>query len=67
VNRKSIIKIKKGQTATLKASWVGEYNWQGTNGKTRSVEVKPSAGITTYTVHDPNACIQDVFEVQVIK
>ena len=67
VNRKSIIRIRKGQTATLKASWIGEYNWQGINAKTRSIEVKPVIGVTTYTVKDPYGCIQDTFEVQVIK
>src|SRR6188508_956154 len=67
VNSRSVIKIRKGEKATLKASWIGDYNWQGMNTKTRSIEVKPAAGTTTYTVNDPNGCIQDVFEVQVIK
>jgi hypothetical protein len=67
VNSRSVIKIRKGEKATLKASWIGDYNWQGMNTKTRSIEVKPAAGTTTYTVNDPHGCIHDTFEVQVIK
>ena len=67
VNKKTVVKIKKGQTALLKASYVGEYNWKGLNKNSRSVEVKPTAAVTTYVVNDPNSCLQDVFEVQVSK
>ncbi|HEX7846250.1 MAG TPA: metallophosphoesterase family protein, partial [Chitinophagaceae bacterium] len=67
VNKKTVIKIKKGQTASLKASWVGEYSWKGVNAKTQSVDVKPTATVSTYIVSDPYSCIQDVFEVHVSK
>ena len=67
VNKKTIIKIQKGKTAVLKASYVGEYNWKGINKKSRSIEVKPTAAVTTYIVSDPNSCLQDIFEVQVAK
>lgn len=67
VNKKTVVKIKKGKTAVLKASYVGEYNWKGLNKNSRSVEVKPTAAVTTYVVNDPNSCLQDVFEVQVSK
>ncbi|HJY21839.1 MAG TPA: hypothetical protein VJ279_03075, partial [Hanamia sp.] len=67
VNKKTIIKIQKGKTAVLKASYVGEYNWKGINKKSRSIEVKPTAAVTTYVVSDPNSCLQDIFEVQVAK
>ena len=65
VNKKTVVRIKKGETAVLKASYVGEYNWKGMDKKSRSIEVKPAAGITTYTVNDAFDCIQDVFEVHV--
>ena len=65
VNKKTVINIKKGKTAVLKASYVGEYNWKGLNKNSRSIEVKPTAAVTTYTVNDPNSCLQDVFEVHV--
>ncbi|HYK57287.1 MAG TPA: metallophosphoesterase, partial [Flavisolibacter sp.] len=65
VNKKTVIRIKKGEKATLKASYIGEYNWKGINNKSRTIEVMPSAGITTYTVNDAYGCIQDVFEVHV--
>lgn len=67
VNKKSVIEIKKGKSVTLKASYVGEYNWKGVNTKTRTIEVKPPPGISTYTVTDGHGCIQDVFEVHVIR
>ncbi len=67
VNKKTIIKIRKGQTATLKASYVGEYNWKGMDAKTRFVDVKPPVGVSTYTVNDSYHCMQDIFEVQVSK
>ncbi|NCU04681.1 MAG: metallophosphoesterase family protein [Chitinophagaceae bacterium] len=65
VQQKTIVKAKKGQTVTLTASYVGEYSWKGSTKKTRSIEVKPSAGVSTYIVNDPQNCIQQEFEVQV--
>lgn len=65
VNRKSVIKIKKGQTATLTASYVGAYNWKGLNKKSRTIEVKPPVGVSNYTVTDPHSCLKDEFEVHV--
>lgn len=67
VNKKSVINIKKGQTVTLKASYVGQYSWEGIDKKTRTVDIKPSAAVTTYIVKDPYSCLQDVFEVHVSK
>ncbi|HYK76725.1 MAG TPA: metallophosphoesterase, partial [Daejeonella sp.] len=64
VNKKTVINIKKGQKAVLKASYVGEYSWKGSKLKTRSIEVRPNV-TTTYTVQDRYSCIQDVFEVNV--
>lgn len=65
VNPKKIINSKKGQIVTLTASYVGEYYWKGLNKKTRSVAVRPSAEISTYTVNDPQNCIQQEFEIHV--
>jgi len=65
VNQKKIINARKGQAVTLKASYVGDYKWSGSEKKTRSIEVKPSARVSTYTVSDPYSCLQDVFEVHI--
>ncbi len=67
VNKATIIKIKKGQSVTLKASYIGQYNWNGVHAQTRSVEVKPPTGVSVYTVSDNYSCIQDRFEVHVSK
>lgn len=65
VSNKMVINAKKGEQVTLTASYVGEYNWNGLNKKTRSVEVKPVAAVTTYVVNDPQNCIRQEFEVRV--
>jgi 3',5'-cyclic AMP phosphodiesterase CpdA len=67
VNRKTTITIKKGQTINLKASYIGQYEWKGLNKIERSIDVKPPAGTTVYTVKDPYSCIEDVFVVNVSK
>ncbi|MFT3909167.1 MAG: metallophosphoesterase family protein [Ferruginibacter sp.] len=61
VNKTTEISITPGGTATLTASWVGNYNWV-TGATTQSISVSPTAN-TTYTVRDPNNCIVDTFNV----
>jgi len=65
VNKNEIITIKKGETATLKASFIGAYKWDKTNETTRSITVKPTAAKTVYEVADPYSCLKDKFEVRV--
>ncbi|RYE59479.1 MAG: metallophosphoesterase family protein [Sphingobacteriales bacterium] len=67
VNKSGTIRIKKGEKATLTASFVGKYNWLHSKEKTRSVEVSPTAKKSTYTVKDEFGCVQDRFEVIVSK
>ena len=65
VNKRTTINIKRGETVTLKASYIGKYEWKGVNKKTRSIEVKPPVGTTEYWVKDPYTCLEDVFVVSV--
>ena len=67
VNKKVEINAKQGEAVILKASFIGNYKWSGTNKTTQSIEVKPSLGVTKYTVIDPQNCLQDEFEVNVVK
>ena len=67
VNKKSIIKIKKGQTARLTASFVGQYTWNKVRNKDRTILVSPSVGKHIYKVKDQFKCIEDEFEVIVTR
>lgn len=67
VNKKTIIDVKEGKSVTLTASYKGEYNWNGSDQKTKSIQVKPTSSISTYVVNDPKSYIQDVFEVRISK
>jgi len=67
VNKKTTIRLKKGEKATLTASFVGKYNWKHSDQNTRSIEVAPSSRKSTYTVQDEFGCVKDTFEVIVAK
>ncbi len=67
VNKTTTIKLKKGQKATLTASFVGKYKWKHSKETGRSVEVTPATGKSTYSVQDEFGCLQDNFEVIVTK
>ncbi|OQP46251.1 metallophosphoesterase [Niastella yeongjuensis] len=67
VNRDQVITIKKGQAATLTASFIGTYKWNKGKDATRSIIVKPTAAKTVYEVVDPYTCLKDRFEVRVSK
>lgn len=67
VNKTTAINIKKGERVTLKASYVGTYKWNKGTATTRSIEVNPPVGKTTYIVQDSFTCIKDVFEITVSK
>ncbi len=65
VNKKSELRIRKGESLTLKASYVGVYHWNNKQ-QTRSITVTPSK-TTTYIVRDDYGYLQDSFRVVVSK
>lgn len=65
VNKNTIIHLKKGQTTTLTASYVGDYQWKGVGGKERSVTILPPIGKNRYVVQDQYGTVKDTFEVTV--
>lgn len=68
VNKSTRINLKKGETATLTASFNGSYKWSKLKGTSKSVQVTPTAaGTTMYEVKDAFSCVKDVFEVVVSK
>ncbi len=67
VNKKTELKIKKGQRVNLTASFTGNYKWFPGNQQTRTISVAPKKGKTTYSVRDEHNCIQDIFEIEVLK
>lgn len=67
VNKKSVLKVKRGESVVLMASYVGSYQWDKSKDTTRSITVKPVSGTTVYTVQDGNGCLKDSFEVTVTK
>ncbi len=62
VKKKSVIHLKKGESAILSASFVGDYEWSNKK-STRSIEVTPDKGKSTYSVHDKYRCIEETFEI----
>ncbi len=56
--------VKKGETITLRSVITGKWNPGKSTGS--SIEVKPSA-TTVYTVKDATGCVQESFEVKVVK
>ncbi|MEC5146425.1 metallophosphoesterase family protein [Chitinophaga sp. 212800010-3] len=67
VGKQHDIHIKKGESATLTASYVGSYKWNNSRETSRSIEVKPTAAVTKYTVTDPYNQVKDTFTVHVSK
>jgi acid phosphatase type 7 len=66
VNRHRVLSIHKGETVTLTASFTGSYRWSTGAATGRSILVKPSS-TTVYTVKDPYHCLEDRFEVRVMR
>ena len=66
VNKTSVVLLKKGQSATLSASYIGNYEWNNKK-TTRTIQVSPPVGTTTFTVHDKYGCVKDSFKVIVSK
>lgn len=67
VNKKTIVKARKGDTVTLTASFAGMYQWNKSKEHSRSIKVSPAVGVSIFTVQDPENCLKDTFEVQVSK
>ncbi len=67
VNRRTPLRMKKGEKITLAASYTGVYNWSHSNEKTKSVSIVPKVGKTVYTVRDQFNCVHNQFEVIVEK
>jgi hypothetical protein len=66
VNRTTKVNIKKGESATLTASFAGQYKWSKSAETSKSIVVTPAAvGTTAYEVKDAFGCVKDVFEVVV--
>lgn len=69
VDRIQTITVPTGQSTTLTASFISDYQWSNPADGTfsasgRSVTITPAPGTTaTYIVHDSKNCVQDVFTV----
>jgi hypothetical protein len=64
VSRSTNYSVTTGQSVTLTASWIGNYNWS-TGATTRSITVSPSVN-TSYSCNDGStACLTDNFSVSV--
>lgn len=61
VNQRQTLTLKTGESATLTASWPGDYRWS--NGQTGRTISASTAG--TYTVTDDKNCLRDEFVVTV--
>ena len=63
VNKVNTVNLNSGQSVTLDASWVGNYNWS-TGQTSRSITfTPPSSG--AYTVSDQNNCITDTYNITI--
>jgi hypothetical protein len=63
VNQTKTTSIISGSSATLTASWIGNYSWS-TGATTKSIIVSPAVN-TTYTVTDGAGCLTDLLNVEV--
>jgi acid phosphatase type 7 len=63
VNKNSTVKLRRGDSTTLTASFIGKYKWNNKNQTTRSIVVSPPVGKSTFVVKDEYSCIEDKFEV----
>lgn len=62
-NANTVIKIEKGQSVDLSASYVGQYIWS-TGENTSEITVSPLA-TQNYFVHDAYSCLSDSITVEV--
>jgi hypothetical protein len=66
VNKRTTIKIRRGEKVRLTASFVGKYKWDRSSSASRSIEISPNKN-TRYTVRDSFNCVEDVFDIVVSK
>ncbi len=66
VNRHQTLTIHKGQSVTLTASFTGDYRWSDGKSTTKSIEVHPGS-TKVYTVKDKFNCLEDRYEVKVVR
>ncbi len=64
VNKVTNITLPAGQSATLQASWVGQYDWSHSSETTRSVSITPASSVII-NVTDQFGCITDTFNITV--
>jgi hypothetical protein len=66
VNQQHHITIKKGEKATLTASFASDspYHWSTGTSTDRSIVATPSS-TKVYTVNDASGCLKDIFDVKV--
>jgi 3',5'-cyclic AMP phosphodiesterase CpdA len=67
VNKKEKIRMKKGESTSLTASFIGDYKWNGRTDTSRSIVVSPPVGKSTFVVRDKFSCLEDTFEVTVTR
>ncbi len=67
VKKRTVLKIKKGQRIDLTASFIGNYKWTPGNQGSRTISVAPTKRKTTYSVKDEYNCIEDIFEIEILK
>jgi len=67
VNKKTTVRLKRGDSTTLTASFIGSYKWNSSKETTRSIVVSPAVGKSTWVVKDEFSCVEDTFEVIVSK
>jgi hypothetical protein len=68
VNKTTTVHVKKGESATLTASFVcNEYKWSHSEEQGKKIIVKPLTWKSTYTVTDKSGSLKDVFVVIVDK
>lgn len=67
VDKRTVIKSKKGEAVTLTASFEGPCRWNKSKETGRSIQVTPGIGRTVYEVRDRYGCLKDSFEINVSK
>jgi acid phosphatase type 7 len=63
VNNKTTVRLRRGDSTTLTASFRGIYKWNNRKETTRSIVVSPPVGRSTFVVKDQFSCIEEKFEV----
>lgn len=67
VNKRTTIHLRKGESISLTASFVGKYKWKSRKDTSRTIVVTPPVGKSTFEVSDEYSCIKDTFEIVVSK